>query len=207
MKGKSVKTLLLLAVTVTIFNSTVMAQIEAKYKEVNILKTSEVINVSADSLWKIVRQFDQVGVWFSSIDHAEGSGEPEFEGATCSERTCHVNLKGYSEVHEKLTLFDESKRELAYQFTGGGPGFLLFAENHWTVKEVGPNQSILKMEATMRLKKFMGWLLGGKLKKTIEKELPISLNELKIYAETGEVSEAKKARIVKMEKKKMKAAG
>lgn len=202
MKAKSLKTLLLLGLTITALNSTVMAQTEKKYKEVNILKTSEVINISADSLWKIVRQFDQVGVWFSSIDHAEVSGEPEFEGATCSERTCYVNLRGYSEVHEKLTLFDDPKRELAYAFTGGGPSFLLFAGNHWSVSEVGPNQSVLTMEATMRLKRFAGFLFGGKLKRTIEKSLPESLNELKVYAETGEVSEAKKARIQALKKKK-----
>jgi len=182
--------------------TTSMAQSETKYREVTISKQSEAIHVSADSLWKIVRQFDKVGEWFSSIDHAEGYGEPEFEGATCSERTCYVNLKGYSEVHEKLTLFDEEKRELAYEFTGGGPGFLLFAGNHWTVVEVGPNQSILKMEARMRLKPLAGFLFGGKLQRTIEKSLPESLNELKVYAETGEVSDAKKARVKELKKQK-----
>ena len=81
------------------------------------------------------------------------------------------------------------------------PNFILFAGNHWKVESIGPNQSILKMEATVRLKKFAGTLFGGKLKRTIEKELPISLDELKIYAETGEVSAAKKARLAELEKK------
>ena len=103
-----------------------MAQKEKKYKEVTVLATSKVIKVSADSLWNIVRKFDNVGEFFSGIDHADGRGEPQFEGATCSERTCHVNLKGYSQVHEKLTLFNEKKKELAYEFTGGGTQFHSF---------------------------------------------------------------------------------
>ena len=182
------------------FNSTSMAQ-DKKYKEVIIQKQSEIINVSADSLWNIIKEFDNIGVFFSGIDHAEGFGEPEFEGATCSERTCHVNLKGYSEVREKLTVFNPEKRELAYEFAGGGPSFLLYAGNHWQIEKVSENQCILKMNATMRLKPFAGFLFGGKLKKTIEKELPISLAELKLYAETSEVSEAKKKRQEELKKK------
>lgn len=195
------KVIAILLLVFTTITSTAMAQKGKKYKEVKVHKASPVIHVSADSLWNIVKEFDNVGVFFSGIDHAEGRGEPEFEGATCSERTCHVNLNGYSQVHEKLTQFDPQKRELAYEFTGGGPKFLLFAGNHWKVEEVGPNECILKMEATMHLKRFVGALFGGKLRKTIEKELPISLNELKLYAETGEVSEAKKERIKELEKK------
>lgn len=193
--------LMLVVLAVTSFNPKVMAQKEKKYKEVQVTMSSDVIHVSADSLWRIVRQFDKVGEWFSSIDHAVVAGEPEFAGATCSERTCYVNLKGYSEVLEKLTLFDEEKRELAYELTEGGPGFLLFAGNHWTVSEVGPNQSVLTMHAQMHVKPFMGFLFGGKLKRTIEKSLPEALNELKIFAETGEVSEAKKARMALLKKK------
>ena len=106
MKVQLFKTLLLSAIALTTLNSKVMAQQEKKYKEVKVYETSKIINISADSLWKIVKEFDNVGVFFSGIDHAEGSGLPEFEGATCSERTCYVNLKGYSEVHEKLTIFE-----------------------------------------------------------------------------------------------------
>ena len=56
------------------------------------------------------------------------------------------------------------------------------------------DQSKLTMKATMHLKRFMGFLFGGKIRKTVAEGLPESLNELKIYAETGEPSEAKKER-------------
>lgn len=183
-----------------------MRQEQKKYTEIKISEKSEVINVSADALWKIVREFQNVSNWFSSIDHVTASGESKFEGAPYSERTCYVNLKGYSKVHEKLTLFDDNKRELAYELVEGAPGFLLFAGNHWTVSEAGPNQSLLSMNVTMRVKKFMGSLLGGQMKKTVLKNLPVALSELKIFAETGEVSEAKKARMEVLAKKKRKTA-
>lgn len=201
MKGNNSKTLLLFVLAATIINSTVMAQKKKKYKEVSIIKQSEIINVSADALWNIIKEFDNVGIFFSSIDHAEGIGEPEFKGATCSERICYVSIRGYSEIHEKLTLFNPQKKELAYELTSGGPSFLIFAGNHWSIEAVGNNQSILKMKATMRLKRFMGFLFGGKLKRTIERQLPNALNELKIYAETGNLHPAKKKRVAKLKKK------
>ncbi len=192
------KIIALIVVSIT-FNLTVMAQ-KKKYKEIRITHTSEIINVSADSLWNIVREFQDVGVWLSGIDKAIGSGTPEFEGASCSERVCHVNVKGFNVLHEKLTLFNDTTRELAYELTEGGPGFVVFVGNHWSVSEIGANQSILKMEATMHLKKFIGFLFGGKIRRTVKKGLPEALSEIKIYAETGNVSEAKKVRIEKLKR-------
>ncbi len=194
------KTIGLILISI-MFNLTVMAQ-KKKYKEIKITNTSEIINVSADSLWSIVREFQDVGVWLTGIDKAMGFGEPEFEGASCSKRTCHVNVKGYNELQEKLTLFNDDKRELAYELTDGGPSFLLFASNHWTVTKIGPNQSVLRMDATMHLKGFMGFLFGGKIRRTVANGLPEALNEIKIYAETGHVSEEKKARMEKLKKKR-----
>ena len=50
----------------------------------------------------------------------------------------------------------------------------------------------------------MGFLFGGKMKRTIEKNLNIAFSELRHYAETGEASESKKTRILEFEKKQEK---
>ena len=81
MKVKPLKVLMVLAWGLTTINSTIMAQKEKKYKEIKIQASSEIINVPADSLWNIIKQFDNVGTFFTGIDHAEGRGKPEFEGA------------------------------------------------------------------------------------------------------------------------------
>lgn len=172
-----------------------MAQQAKKFKELKFKITSEVINVSADSLWKIAREFQNVGVWSTSVDHSTGNGDAEFEGATCNERTCHVDIKGYDQIHEKLTHFDDTTRELAYEITGGTPDFVLFTSNHWTILEIGPDQSMVEMNITIHLKRFIGAILGGRMKKEISKNVRQVQVDLKIYAETGKVSEAKKARM------------
>lgn len=183
-----------------------MAQTGKKYKEIKTTLKSEVINVSADSLWEILRAFDQVGVWTSTLNHSEGAGEPKFEGATCNARVCETNIRSYRKAVEELTFFSDEKKELAYELTEGAPSFLYLARNHWTVIEVGPNQSQVRMDLTMHMSRFMGLIVGKKLKNTARKQVSIVLNDLKIYAETGEVSAAKKAQLEKQSKQRKKKA-
>ncbi|OJJ14930.1 hypothetical protein BKI52_40980 [marine bacterium AO1-C] len=181
-------------------NAVIPTQKTRKYKEIRITQTSEVINVSAVTLWQIVSDFENVGQWTSTLKRSTGAGKPEFEGASVSERVCHTNIKGYDHIHEKLTMYNEANKELAYKVTKGLPRFVLLASNHWTVHEVGANQSIIKMEATTRLTRFMGFLFGSRMKKTALKALKTVLEELKVYAETGEVAEAKKVQMRKLRK-------
>lgn len=196
------KKIVALALITITFNLTVMGQ--KKYKEIRITKTSETINVSADDLWQIVGPgFQNVGDWITTIDLSTGFGEPEFEGATCSERTCHVNFAGYDKVSEKLTMYNKANRELAYKVTDGMPGFVLYAYNHWTITEIGPNQCTAQMVSTLHLKRFQGFFLGRIMKRKFGKGLDKVFVELKAYAETKEVSEAKKLRIKELEKKKI----
>ncbi|PCJ67440.1 MAG: hypothetical protein COA58_03730 [Bacteroidetes bacterium] len=198
MKVFNLKFLFLIGLSLT-FSLKAMAQEEKKYKEVKRTFKSEIINVSADSLWAILREFDKVAHWTSALDHSEGVGESKFEGTTCNERVCEANK---SRLVEKLTQFSDNDRELAYELTEGAPGFVKLATNHWTVHEIGPNQSEVRMDVTMHLSKFMGFFLGGAITKTMTKQILIVLNDLKVYAETGDVSEAKKAQIEKLSKKK-----
>ncbi len=195
------KSLLLFGLLFTTFNSAVMAQTKNNYREIKRVLKSDVINVSADSLWAILRQFDKVGEWTSTLKHSEGTGEVKHEGATCNERICETNIGKGNTVREELRMFNDKEKQLAYELTEGAPGFVKLATNHWVVEEAGPNQSTVTMNVTMHLSKFMGFLLGKSITKTMTKNVQIVLSELKTYAETGEVSETKKKQIAKLQKK------
>lgn len=199
MRIYNLKTLFLIGLAFTAFSTTVMAQKEKKYKVIERTLKSDTINVSTDSLWAILREFDKVSDWTSTLDHSEGAGEVKLEGTTCNERVCESNHK---KLVEELIMFSDEKKELAYELTEGAPGFVKLAQNHWKVYEISPNQSLVEMNVTMHLSKFMGFILGRVITKTMTKQVLIVLNDLKIYAETGEVSEAKKVQIAKLNKKK-----
>ena len=52
----------------------------------------------------------------------------------------------------------------------------------------------------MEMKRFMESLMGGMMKKNLSRLLPQVANDLKVYAETGNISEAKKQRLAKLNK-------
>lgn len=191
------KSLFLTGLVLT-FNTAVMAQKEKKYNVIERTLKSDTINVSADSLWAILREFNKVSEWTSTLDHSEGAGEVKFEGTICNQRVCESNKK---KLTEELIMFNDDKQELAYELTEGAPGFVKLAQNYWKVYKISPNQSSVQMHVTMHLSKFMGFFLGGAITKTMTKQVSIVLNDLKVYAETGEVSEAKKTQIARMIKK------
>jgi hypothetical protein len=183
------------------FNTAVMAQ-----KGFDLTKEI-IINVSAQELWTMVGPgFTEVYKWSSNVDHSVGAGTAQFDGATCSERTCNVNVKGFSKINEKLTKYSDADMNLAYAVIDGMPGFVTHAENDWTVVAISDTQCKLVMKATFRPKGLMGTLMNGMMKKKMEETLATVLNDAKVYAETGKISEAKQQRIAQLEKKAQKAA-
>jgi len=161
-----------------------------------------IIDVPAAELWEMIGPgFVDVYKWSSNVDHAVGSGSPEFDGAVCSKRTCDVNVKGFSKINETLTKYDANKKVLAYQVDEGMPGFVTKAVNKWTVMPVSDTQSKLVMHAEFGSKGLKGTLMNGMMKKKMEKTLDTVLIDAKIYAETGQISDAKRKRQEQLKKK------
>ncbi len=189
----------IITVLTAIISLTVMGQSEKSYKQIEVGQTSEVINVSADKLWEIIGPgFENVGYWSTAVDHATPSGEGNFDGATCNERLCEVSAKGFDTLKEVITTYDAKNRTLAYDVTEGLPGFVVLSNSKWQIIEVGPNQSQLVVTISMQTKKFMGSLMGGMMKSNINKVIPTVFRDLKIYAETGDISIEKKERMKKV---------
>lgn len=160
------------------------------------------INVPASELWDMVGPgFEDVHVWASTVNHSEGSGSPEFSGATCSERTCKVNLAGFDQISEKLYKYDEATMNLAYEVNSGMPKFVTRAANDWKVVAIDENTSKLVMNAEFETKGFMGGLMRGMMKSKMNRTLDDILNDAKIYAETGRVSKLKAKKVKKFQKK------
>lgn len=191
MKEIKIKSVILTGLALLSINVNGMAQ-ETKRKIVKETITSEVINVSADSLWAICRNFDKTAEWTSTLNHSYGTGEPTLEGATCSSRTCETNIGKNNKIVEELTLFSDKNQELAYNLIEGAPGFITLANNHWKIVRTGPDQSKIIMTVNIHMKRFSGFFLGRIITNQMKKQVAIVQDELKTYAETGDVSEAKK---------------
>ncbi len=158
-----------------------------KPTEMTIRVASEPIHVSADKLWSIVGPgFANVGAWTTSVDKSLARGEAQLDGAPCNERVCHVNISGYSQMSERLTAYDASGRQLTYRVIEGCPPFVQLAQNHWEIRELGPNTSVAEMTCTLRLDPWAGMLLGPFMRWQVVSNLQAVVHELKTYAETGQ---------------------
>ena len=172
-----------------------------KRKEVKMSKSLKV-NVSAKDLWQIVGPgFAEAGKWSTAVDHSAGHGEGKFEGASCDTRSCDLSAKGFSSVKERITEYDDSNRTLAFDILEGMPGFVTYTNNRTMITDLGTDQSQAELQITMYMKPFMGWLLGGMLKKNLNDLIDSALDDLKVFAETGKPSGRKQARMKKLSAK------
>lgn len=187
------------------FNSVIMAK-DKKEKGFEVSREIS-INVSSEKLWEIIGPgFEDAFLWSSTVDHSVGKGQAEFEGATCSDRVCDLNAKGFDKISEKLIKYSDQDMNLAYEVYEGMPSFITTAKNDWTVVEIDANHSKLVMNAEFKVKGLMGTLMKGMMKRKMEKLLDVVLNDAKVYAETGSQSEIKKERVDKLAKKSKLAA-
>jgi len=169
-----------------------------KRKEVKMSKSVEV-NVSANDLWQIVGPgFAEASKWSTAVDHSAGHGEGQFDGATCDTRSCDLSAKGFSSVNERITEYDAANRTVAFDVFEGMPGFVTYTNNRTVITDLGQDQSQAELQITMHMKPFMGWLLGGMLKKNLNNLLDSALDDLKVFAETGKPSGRKQARMKKL---------
>lgn len=166
-------------------NFSIMAQTNVSVEE------SIYIDIPRDQLWEITAlQFDQIGVWSAGVVDSEGHGTG-MNGAVCEERQCVPSYKGFKETTERIIDFQPEAYHFTYEIAAGLPKMVVQATNQWLHKEEGSGTRIT-MQVNMELKGLMGKIMKGPMTKRMGKILRENLEELKVYAETGEVHERKK---------------
>lgn len=193
MKTNSLTLLITLVLIISGINSNIMAQSKKRYAALETVKTSETLNVSADSLWKIIKH-PNIALWSTLLDSTEYFGEEVFEGVSWSKRISSVNSKGHHESHEDLIAYDDANMEIKFASTKF-PGFIISNETHWKVINKGENRSVLQVSTHMRMKKFFAFFLKRPMLKAINKNGDGILYDIKFYAEKGIVSPSKQARL------------
>lgn len=151
------------------------------------IEKSAIIAVPIERLWDITaNDFQNVDAWISGVNNSEGSGN-----GLNAERSCLPSYKGFSQTTERIVAYDPEQYRFTYKIIKGLPGFVESAQNEWIHQETS-NGTEITMEVTMKVSGLMGYLMGGIMKKKMGKILDDALEELKTYAETGQVHPRKK---------------
>ncbi|NET31218.1 MAG: SRPBCC family protein [Cyanothece sp. SIO1E1] len=174
-------------------NQTIMGQSKKKLMEV---QQSIHIEISPEELWKITAEdFIAVDKWISGVNLAEGTGQ-----GLGAARTCTPSYKGFSKTTEKIIDFQPNS-SFTYEIIEGMPKMIVFATNTWK-HELQGEGTLLTMQVNMQVKGFMGTLMKGFMKKRMRRVLKDALEELKLYAEKGELHERKMTAMRKFASKK-----
>ena len=137
------------------------------------------INAPAAKVWDILAtHYQQVGGWASAIAHS-----------TCNTalvggeqgRICHTE---FGVVAETITGFDVEQGLFSYR-TEKPPFFMRQATNTFRVQAEGLERTHLEMTAEVNLLPILGWIMRPLIKQMLHTLVENFVEELKVYAETG----------------------
>lgn len=152
------------------------------------LKDQITINAPANKVWGVLaHDFDKIGQWASAIPESKAvANSPTPEGAPVCGRVCSTAVQGFSHVQEKFTYYDETSMRYGYKAVEGRPSFIKDAVNNWSVREQGPNQSVVESRAELELSFFPGVFMIPLLKLQMRITAARLFEELKYFVERGQ---------------------
>ena len=167
------------------------------------IERSIYIDVPREKLWKITgEEFAQVDKWISGVN-ASFPIEGSVNGSNVKARTCDPSYKGFKETTEELLVYDQANYILTYRIVEGMPGFVKAGANTWTHEPQGKGTR-MTMRAKLEVKGPAGAMMKGVMKRKMGTIIEEALEELKLYAETGEQHPRKKEAMLKYKKERSK---
>ena len=167
------------------------------------------IDAPAERVWKILGpDYVRAGDWASSV-YASAASEPSREnaataghsaaagrrraplitGAPAAGQTCQTSLGPFT---ESLTAYDESRMHIAYSATGAKmPGFVRSLSNAFHVTPDGPGRSTVRLALSADIAQPFALLMGWVMRRQFDTVLDETLDDLRVYAETGRPSPRK----------------
>ena len=166
-----------------------------------VLARSQItINAPVGKVWQVLAEdFAAIGKWSSGVDYSEGSGAG-INGSKHTERACKISAVGFSDTKERILQYDKN-RTLRYSLYHGLPGFVISAENTWTLEEINSNTTRIVGQTEMHVKGVMGFLFRGMMRNNLNRVLAEMAEEVKHYIENGTPHPHKLKAIAKYEKK------
>ncbi|MEM7730663.1 MAG: SRPBCC family protein, partial [Pseudomonadota bacterium] len=144
------------------------------------------IEAAPEEVWRILADdYEKVGEWARAVtSSAPNADAAPLPGATVGGRVCSASI---GEVTETIRVFDAEQKVLAYDAQSKAmPFFVRNLSGNWTIVPSGGVSKVgLQFEADLMapFSALMGWVMKRQFRTAIDD----TLEDLKLYAETGEV--------------------
>lgn len=164
------------------------------------MRISKSTNIKApvQAVWRLIgTEFTDVGNWASGVYHSSAkTGMSKVASAPAAGRTCETTLGPFS---EEIVAYSDSDMRIAYSVSGDKmPGFMKSTVAEWSIKESSGGVSTATMTMTADVAQPFAFLMGWMIKKQFTTAIIETMDDLKIFAETGQKSDRK----IKAEKSK-----
>jgi len=164
------------------------------------VKRKTTIDATVEELWKILSGgFNDVGTWASGVNWSKPNPQATevLDGAPTGGRICDV--PGFGRTDERIIRFDVESHTIGYNATSEKmPGFVSNLQNIWNLREAGPEAARVSSNLTADVRGIRGVVMGPMMKSRFGKAIDRFIEDLRVYAETGEVSEHKRRRQEKL---------
>ena len=162
-------------------------------KKLNIKQSVEA-KTNVANAWEIIGpNFITISFWGRGIlkSYNNDSLKPKFDGAPAGGRYCEIN--GFGKLDEKIIHYSEKDYEISWSAEGEKlPKFVSGLQNEIKIEKIDDNTCRITSHISANLNGLLGLVMGGMIKKNFTKQISAFLNDWKTFAETGDISEAKK---------------
>jgi len=156
--------------------------------------TSIPINAPAADVWHIIGPgFGDVSDWATTVADSRLVGDGHPDAAPFTGRACTIAEAGFDHLTEEILTYEPSSFRLSYRASSGMPSIVERAINTWSVADDGPHTSVFTMDAEVDVSR-QARLLGPAVGMYLGMFARRTSKDLKVYAETGEVSNEKRLR-------------
>lgn len=160
------------------------------------VSTKTPIAAPAQSVWAVVGPgFGSVGEWATVVAESSPLSADRPDGSPTG-RACTIAEAGFDQLVEEITRYEPHARRLTYRASSGMPSFVDTAINTWSVLETADSESIFTMDIDVtvaRRARLLAPALGLYLRWFARR----TGRDLKAIVETGAVSGAKQARLLR----------
>jgi hypothetical protein len=164
------------------------------------VKRESTIDATVEELWQVLSGgYTDVGSWASLVNWSKPNPEAIeiLDGAPTGGRICDV--PGFGRTDERIIRFDVESHTIGYSVIAEKiPGFVSNVQNIWSLREAGPEATRVSSNLTADVRGIRG-VVGPMMKSRFGKAVDRSTEDLRVYAETGDVSEHKRRRQDKLE--------
>ena len=152
------------------------------------IKGQTVIDAPASKIWSVLaHDFADIGRWATIIPDSKPDPTVSApEGATVGARVCSNLVPGFGDVREEFLTYDEEGKRFSYRATDGLPSFIENAVNNWSVRPLGPNQSVVEARGEVQMRLIPGLLLAPFMKLQLGRSAAQVGEELKYFIEQGQ---------------------